>query len=154
MNCSFCGVTFDEAEARSACDACLTSEGCARLRCPQCGYESPEVPAWLQRLRNWFRGDASGAADGTAKPVNGTAPGVDGATLLRLSELASGHRATVMDLERGRGSDVRKLLSLGVVPGATVQLERARPVVVFRLARTRLALDAELASQVYVRPAS
>jgi hypothetical protein len=45
-----CGHEFDERQAGAACRACPMSRGCGLIRCPNCGFESPRMPGWLQRL--------------------------------------------------------------------------------------------------------
>lgn len=54
MICGFCSMEIDEKEARHACAACpLHKNGCKRLKCPRCGYENPETPAFIRRLAEW-----------------------------------------------------------------------------------------------------
>ncbi len=50
MKCALCGHEFDEAGAQAACANCVLAQGCRRVRCPNCGYETLPEPAWLRRL--------------------------------------------------------------------------------------------------------
>ena len=53
MICSFCGYTFDPAEAQEACEACPLHRGCHLIRCPRCNYEMPpesKLLGWLRRF--------------------------------------------------------------------------------------------------------
>lgn len=53
--CGYCGHRFDAEAGRQSCHACaLVGGGCRSLRCPRCGYENPEEPRFLARLRSWF----------------------------------------------------------------------------------------------------
>jgi hypothetical protein len=58
VSCGFCGHRFTAAEGRQHCAACslLGTGGCTSLRCPRCGYENPEEPRWLSKLRGWLSG--------------------------------------------------------------------------------------------------
>ena len=67
-----------------------------------------------------------------------------------LATLAVGTRATVHRLASASGSDLRKLLALGVLPGVELEVERRWPAVVVRMGYTTLALDAALAEGVIV----
>ena len=51
MNCAFCGKEFDETAARDGCKTCSMFGGCRNVRCPHCGYETPEEPAFVRWLR-------------------------------------------------------------------------------------------------------
>lgn len=50
MKCSFCGQEFNADEAAFACKGCALIQGCKRVKCPKCGYESPAEPGWLKGL--------------------------------------------------------------------------------------------------------
>jgi Fe2+ transport system protein FeoA len=112
------------------------SGGCASLCCPRCGYQMPDEPPLLARLRGWFR-----------RPV---ARGTPGETTT-LAAMEAGQRGTVERLEITDVGQARKLMALGVIPGAPVELERRRPAVVFRTGYTQLAVDDGLAGSVVVR---
>lgn len=137
MICAYCNQPFDAAEAGHACDGCsLAGGGCRSVRCPRCGYETPAEPATFARLRAWFRGRVQPA------PACGTAT---------LAELMPGQRGTVLSLDAAQPSDARKLMALGVLPGAEITLERRRPAFVLRTGYTELAMDDTLARAVVVR---
>ena len=53
--CSFCGREFDETKAEAACRGCPSRKGCRRVKCPYCGYETPQQPRWIQWLKRWRR---------------------------------------------------------------------------------------------------
>jgi rubredoxin len=50
MKCALCGHEFDETQAQAACAGCILAQGCKRVRCPNCGYETLPEPAWLRKL--------------------------------------------------------------------------------------------------------
>jgi DNA-directed RNA polymerase subunit RPC12/RpoP len=50
MKCSFCGFEFDEKDSVNACKSCMMSKGCNLIRCPNCGYEEPKTPKWIEKL--------------------------------------------------------------------------------------------------------
>ena len=54
MRCGYCNLDFSAEEGRSSCDTCVMgSTGCKMLRCPRCGYENPEEPAWARKFQAW-----------------------------------------------------------------------------------------------------
>ena len=53
-----------------------------------------------------------------------------------------------------RKPDVLAAVNLGVVPGATICLQQSRPAAVIRIGETTLALDAEIAGEIYVSRAA
>jgi len=67
-----------------------------------------------------------------------------------LASLGRGERATVQRLVPGTGSDLRKLLALGLLPGVELEVEHAWPALVVRMGRAAVALDAALAGGVVV----
>ncbi len=77
--------------------------------------------------------------------ANGAAEGVRA-----LSGLPIGEEGVVVRLNGSRGSRL-KLSSLGVLPGAGVVLEQRRPALVFRMGRSRFAVDEDLGSSIEVR---
>jgi hypothetical protein len=65
FTCAFCGGQYNEEESRRTCTHCslLGGGGCRKLRCPHCGYESPQ-PARLPRLINRLVGKLRAAGKG------------------------------------------------------------------------------------------
>lgn len=69
----------------------------------------------------------------------------------RLDEMRRGEAATIVSLDPTDPDRLRKLVALGVLPGARVHLQQRYPAVVFRLGHTELAVDQGLARVVCVR---
>lgn len=59
MTCAYCGLTFDELKAsRGGCSSCFKhshASGCGMIKCPQCGYDTPTVPKWVNSLTAFIR---------------------------------------------------------------------------------------------------
>lgn len=72
---------------------------------------------------------------------------------MTLAQLKKGSTATVTAFAESDPEAVRKLLSLGLVPGDRLLVLARWPAVVFEVGASCLALDAELASRVFVSPA-
>ena len=70
----------------------------------------------------------------------------------RLAHMRAGQDGTIVDLDRCEPVKLRKLLSLGLVPGARVRVERHQPSVGFWLGRTQFAIDAAMAESIHVLP--
>ncbi len=78
--------------------------------------------------------------------------GMTDRTTRRLSEAKVGERCVVVRLEMGRVERVRRLVALGVMPGSAVEVHQAWPGVVFKMGYSEFAVDAELASSIFVQP--
>lgn len=68
-----------------------------------------------------------------------------------LEQLAAGRSARIVYIVPRDPSRLVRLSSLGLVPGATLRLEQKRPAVVVGLGETTLALDREIAGEIYVK---
>jgi len=144
MTCAYCHTEFDESTSRLACSACGVSEGCQRLRCPKCGYDTPEEPAFVKKLRAWWRGRSRRAGEARATDQRLT-------SVMSLSHLQPGQQATVVGIERRDAGRAHKLLALGVLPGTHLAVEQSGSACVFRIGRSQFAVDNDLADAVRVR---
>ena len=68
-----------------------------------------------------------------------------------LASLREGARATIVDLKSDRVGRADRLLALGVVPGASVQVLQTAPAFVFLCDQTELAVEHGVARTIYVR---
>ncbi len=137
MNCAFCAAELDAVSARS-CSGCSLGAGCRSICCPSCGYQTPQEPRIIARLRGW---------------LSSRAPARAAAASTTVATMRPGERGTVLRLETGGvdAAQARKLMALGVLPGCQVELDRRSPAFVLRLGYTRLAIDEALARSVVVR---
>lgn len=56
--CPLCGHNFKKGESEKGCEGCpLYKNNCGLVRCPNCGYEFPEVDdlSIMDRIRNFFK---------------------------------------------------------------------------------------------------
>ncbi len=67
-----------------------------------------------------------------------------------LTKIAEGQGCEVVRLEPGSAERLRRLLALGLVPGAPVKVTRKWPAIVFKMGFAEFALDGELAGAVIV----
>lgn len=68
-----------------------------------------------------------------------------------LSRLAIGASARIVYIVPRDPERLVRLSSLGVVPGATLKLQQKSPAVVLRLGETTLAVDPEIAGEIFVK---
>jgi DtxR family Mn-dependent transcriptional regulator len=68
-----------------------------------------------------------------------------------LSRLKSGQSGKVAYLHTQDRDKLQKLLSLGVLPGMTIQLLASYPSYVFQVGASQFAVDQELADNIFVR---
>ena len=72
--------------------------------------------------------------------------------IVRLSKLGLGARARVVFLTPSFHKRFDRLAAFGINPGAELLLHQSKPAYVVRLGETELALDQEIADEIYVRP--
>jgi DtxR family Mn-dependent transcriptional regulator len=68
-----------------------------------------------------------------------------------LAQLSAGRSARIVYIVPRDPGRLVKLSSLGLVPGATIRLEQKRPAFVIAIGETTLALEADIASEIYVK---
>lgn len=132
MKCALCGFEFSEADAKRPCASCPLGEKCELVCCPNCGYQAPQEPHWLSRLRHWRR--RNGIYEGT------------------LAALQSGAVSEIIALRPRDESILHKLTALGLLPGVRVRVLRRFPTYLIEIGHAQIALDRELASAIIVRP--
>lgn len=69
---------------------------------------------------------------------------------LPLSTMRSGQSGVIVRIGSSSPERVVKLSSLGVMPGALVVLVQRKPAVVLRIAETTIAIDVEVAEEIFV----
>jgi len=71
--------------------------------------------------------------------------------VLPLCELSPGDRGRVAYLRTGDSQRLQKLLSLGILPGAEVEMLQQFPSFVFRIGHSQMAVDREMAEGIHIR---
>lgn len=64
MKCGLCSQEIDEKKGRSTCDGCPFAKNCDMIKCPNCGFDNPVEPKWVERVKNFFKRRAKNATDG------------------------------------------------------------------------------------------
>jgi DtxR family Mn-dependent transcriptional regulator len=67
-----------------------------------------------------------------------------------LSEMEAGQGGRIMYIHTHGESSIRKLMAMGVLPGFDVSLIQRYPSYVFRVGQTQIAVDEEIASEIFV----
>lgn len=73
--------------------------------------------------------------------------------IMRLVDLPLGGSGSVVFIAPRSVSRLNRLASFGVVPGTTVRLIERKPSVVLACGHTTIAVEDEIGSEIYVRPA-
>ena len=71
-------------------------------------------------------------------------------TEMKLSELKRGQSCTVAELDTGDERVLRKLMSMGILPGMTLKMLLTYPSYVFQIGYTQVAVDKTVASAIMV----
>ncbi len=74
--------------------------------------------------------------------------------LHKLTWCEKGQRVQVKYIQPRRPDRLSRLISFGVVPGAVLTVEQTRPVFTLRLERSLLALEQDVAEDIYVVPSA
>jgi Fe2+ transport system protein FeoA len=69
-----------------------------------------------------------------------------------LSELRAGNRGRVAYIRTDDGRRLEHLSSLGIVPGVVLRLLQRRLAAVVKVGETEVAIDFDIARQIYVQP--
>lgn len=70
----------------------------------------------------------------------------------RLDDLAIGSSGLIAFISPRHPSRLQRLASLGVIPGSEVRLVQRRPSIVIGCGETSIAIEREIASEIWVRP--
>lgn len=71
--------------------------------------------------------------------------------VMPMSDLEPGARGRIVFIAPKDHSRMDRLSSLGIVPGTEVQLHQKRPAFVIRIGETELALEVDIAGEIYVK---
>jgi DtxR family Mn-dependent transcriptional regulator len=71
--------------------------------------------------------------------------------VIPLTELNSGETCRIVFITPKTHSRLDRLGSLGIVPGGMIKLHQKRPTFVLRIGETDVALDSDVAREIYVR---
>lgn len=138
MKCPLCGFTFDRNDER--CHAgCPLSAHCTIICCPNCGYQTvDDSRGFVGRMGRWM---------GRRRRHRHAAPGA-----IPISHADPGEDLEVVEIRPGRARRLERLSALGIVPTAVVRLRQRHPAPVLEVGQTQVAIDADIARQIYVRP--
>jgi Fe2+ transport system protein FeoA len=131
--CPLCGTDFTGAECHSNCPM---SKGCTMVRCPHCSYEFVESGRITDMLRRWIR-----RAPKCAVQTDGTMP---------VTDLPLGASAAVTSIAPTSAARLNRLASYGIIPGSEVRLVSRRPAVVVECGSASVALEDDIAGEIYV----
>lgn len=140
LTCSLCCHTFDPA-AEAACVSCPLRKGCPLVCCPSCGHVTVDTErSRLARLANSIMHRKAWRHDttGTDRTLTDIAPGDSG--------VVKGYCSSIPRPRR------EQLEAYGLSAGRRVFVVQHAPVTVLRVDHTELALEAELAAAILVRP--
>ncbi len=71
--------------------------------------------------------------------------------VVALTEIKPGEKAEIAYLSTAEPKKMQKLMSMGVLPGNTLQLGRTYPTYIFKVGNSEFAVDEELAREIFVR---
>lgn len=71
--------------------------------------------------------------------------------VVALTEVKPGEKAEIAYLATADSKKMQKLMSMGVLPGNTLQLGRSYPSYIFKVGNSEFAVDEELAREIFVR---
>lgn len=69
---------------------------------------------------------------------------------MKLTELKRGQSCTVAELDTGDERILRKLMSMGILPGMSLKMLLTYPSYVFQIGYTQVAVDKTVASAIMV----
>lgn len=111
------------------------------VRCPHCAYEFVESGRFTDMLRRWIRRAPKCA--GRLQPADS----------MPITDLPLGACAPVTSIAPTSAARLNRLASYGIVPGSEVRLVSRRPAVVLECGSASIALEDEIAQEIYVAAA-
>jgi ferrous iron transport protein A len=137
MKCPLCGFRFDRSDERCHVN-CPLAANCSIICCPQCGYQTvDESRSFVGRMGRWM---------GRRRRHRHGAPGA-----IPISRAEPGEDLEIVEIRPGRARRLERLSALGIVPTAVIRLRQRHPAPVLEVGLTQVAIDAEIAQQIYVR---
>jgi Fe2+ transport system protein FeoA len=137
MKCTLCGFRYDRSDERCHVN-CPLAANCQIICCPRCGYQTvDESQGLVGRLVRWLRGRKR-----RPDVAAGTIP---------ISQATPGTEFEVVEIRPGHPRRLERLSALGIVPTAIIRLRQRHPAPVLEVGLTQVAVDAEIARQIYVR---
>ena len=134
LHCPLCAFEFLKREA--PCErGCPLAKFCKLICCPNCHYEFPPQGA----LTTWWR------------RLFHCSPPSPQRDLFSLAELGEGEEAELIRLGCEKCSRRNTLAVYGLVPGCRLVLPPKRPSFVLRVGETELALEADIAREIFVK---
>lgn len=135
IHCPLCGFEFEKKNT-TCTHGCPLGKFCKLIRCPNCQYEFPEP----SRPLSWLAG--------LLHPKL-TLPRQNGRDL---TQLEPGMTAEFVGMAAGAEGRGRSLAVYGLTPGSRFSLQQKHPAYVIRVGETELAIDADIARQILVKP--
>lgn len=69
----------------------------------------------------------------------------------KLADMNPGQRGKIAYLQSRQSQELQKLMAIGILPGTLICLIRRYPSYVFEIGNTKLAVDKNIANEIYVR---
>ena len=135
-DCPLCGTDFTGAECHASCPM---SRGCAMVRCPHCGYEFVESGRFVDMLLRWIRRTPKAATKAVAGAV------------VCVTDMPVGSTAPVAFIRPTSAARLSRLASFGIAAGSDIRLLARRPEVVIACGSSSVAIEDDVAREVYVR---
>lgn len=130
--CPLCSTDFTGEECHSSCPM---ARGCTMIRCPRCGYEFVESGRFVDMLRRWIR----------------RAPAPPLGDVVSVIDLPVGATASIANVESTSAARLSRLASYGIAAGSEVRLLARRPTVVLACGSASVAVEDDVAREIYVR---
>ncbi|MFC1544265.1 metal-dependent transcriptional regulator [Gemmatimonadota bacterium] len=71
--------------------------------------------------------------------------------VVRISDLSPGDVGKIVFISSGRSRRLDKLSTMGIIPGTLLKLHQRKPSFIVDLGETQLAIDGEIAGEIYVK---
>lgn len=71
--------------------------------------------------------------------------------MIRLSEAQVGEKYTVIKIDSSDKEALKKICSLGILPGLNIEINQISPMIIFSIFNSRFAIDHNLASKIILK---
>ncbi|MDI6728561.1 MAG: iron dependent repressor, metal binding and dimerization domain protein [Thermodesulfovibrionales bacterium] len=71
--------------------------------------------------------------------------------VVKLADFEVGHRGKILFITPSEAARIGRLSSIGIIPGTVIKLIQKRPSIVLQVDETTIAIDPELAKEIFVK---
>ena len=151
MKCQLCSLEFREQDGLNGCKSCPFSKSCNMLKCPNCGYEIFKEPTFIKLLTKGIKKIMKLADKLKAVKINHDKISDKKHNSVCLTSVKTGTTGRISHLNTKDSTKLHKMMVIGLLPDITIKLTQKFPTYVIKIGFTQIAIDKELAKDIFLK---